>query len=279
MVTVGNHEYDHIGKRIEWSGAPAGGWHPSWGNLGDDSHGECGVPTAARFNGTGSAHPTVEGSNGVFWYSFEEGPVHVVVMSSEHDWTRSSRQYRWLAADLASVDRSATPWVILATHRMMYTTQTREQGDYNVSLVFRREVEPLLREHKVNLMLVGHQHSYERSCAAFDGKCVADGEQGTVHMVVGSAGASLEKGPFDPSLGEFSLKHVNDWGYIRLDANASRLRVEFVRTNAWHQAVSVEGDEEDAATGAAAVVEAGGASSRRMPPGSVWDEVEILPWV
>ena len=75
MVTVGNHEYDHVGMKAEGSGAPAGGWHPLWGNLHDDSHGECGVPVSARFNGTGSAHPTVEGSNGVFWYSFEEGLV------------------------------------------------------------------------------------------------------------------------------------------------------------------------------------------------------------
>ena len=85
MVTVGNHEYDHVGLHPEPSGAQPGGWHPHgqepvpWGNLGDDSKGECGVPTWARFNGTG-------GGNGVFWYSFDEGGVHVVVMSSEHDW-------------------------------------------------------------------------------------------------------------------------------------------------------------------------------------------------
>ena len=280
MVTVGNHEYDHVGMKAEGSGAPAGGWHPLWGNLHDDSHGECGVPVSARFNGTGSAHPTVEGSNGVFWYSFEEGLVH---MRSEHDWTRGSPQYAWLARDLASVDRAATPWVVLATHRMMYTTQTREQGDYNVSLVFRREVEPLLRQYKVNLMLVGHQHSYERSCAAYAGKCVGAGEHGTVHMVVGSAGASLERGTFDPSLGEFSLKHVNDWGYVRLDANEERIKVQFVRTRAWHQ----EGDEDDederavpTSSQAAAVDGVGGVrEGKRMPPGSVWDEVDILPWV
>ena len=274
MVTVGNHEYDHIGKRLEGSGAPPGGWHPSWGNLGDDSSGECGVPTAARFNGTGSARLSAADppSNGVFWYSFEEGPVHVAVLSSEHNWTVGSRQYEWLAADLASVDRTATPWVLLATHRMLYTTQTLEVADYNVSRVFRREVEPLLRRYKVNLVLVGHQHSYERSCAAYGGECVGDGAHGTVHLTVGSAGASLEKGPFDPHLGNFSLRHVNDWGYVRLDANASRLKVQFVRTRAWQ-------DGEGGGDVEAAVVGSSGAVGKRMPPGSVWDEVEILPWV
>ena len=46
MVTVGNHEYDHVGLRPDPSGAPAGGWHPHdttpggvpWGNLGPANH-------------------------------------------------------------------------------------------------------------------------------------------------------------------------------------------------------------------------------------------------
>ena len=53
-----------------------------------------------------------------------------------------------------------------------YTTQLLEGSDYNVSLGFRDHVEPLLRAGKVNLMLVGHQHSYERSCPVYNGSCV-----------------------------------------------------------------------------------------------------------
>jgi len=262
MVTVGNHEYDHAGLHPEPSGAPPGGWHPSgtspvpWGNLGDDSRGECGVPVWARFNGTGSANPAVDvdpvsSANGVYWYSFNEGPVHVVVLSSEHDWRRTSRQYAWLAADLGAVNRSSTPWIMLATHRMMYETETGCDGDFALSLAFREEVEPLLHASRVNLMMVGHQHSYERSCAAFQGECVADGVSGTVHMVVGSAGAKVQTGSFSRNNTKFSLKHANTYGYIRLDANVARLRVEFVRTNA-HDGIQ---------------------------PGEVWDSVELPPWV
>ena len=59
-------------------------------------------------------------------YSFDEGGVHAVVLSSEHDWRNGSRQYTWLENDLKAVDRSNTPWIVLATHRMMYTTQLNE---------------------------------------------------------------------------------------------------------------------------------------------------------
>eukprot|EP00116_Pleurobrachia_bachei_P002651 sb/3462913/ len=50
MVGVGNHEYDHIqGGENDPSGAEGQGFHPDWGNLGDDGHGECGVPTVHRY--------------------------------------------------------------------------------------------------------------------------------------------------------------------------------------------------------------------------------------
>merc|ERR1712080_522880 len=50
QVTIGNHEYDHTGTGgKDPSGAPPPGFHPTWGDYGDDSYGECGVPTNARF--------------------------------------------------------------------------------------------------------------------------------------------------------------------------------------------------------------------------------------
>ena len=49
MVGVGNHEYDHVqGGEKDPSGAEGQGYHPDWGNWGDDGHGECGVPTVHR---------------------------------------------------------------------------------------------------------------------------------------------------------------------------------------------------------------------------------------
>ena len=41
-----------------------------------------------------------------------------------------------------------------------YTTQLQEEGDYIVSVHMRAAFEDLLYENQVNLMLVGHQHSY-----------------------------------------------------------------------------------------------------------------------
>lgn len=237
MVSIGNHEYDHLnGGSHDPSGAAGNGFHPKWGNMGSDSSGECGVPVYNRFT-------SPDNGLGIFWYSFSVGPVHVIQMSSEHDWTRGSKQYTWMEADLAGLNRTETPWVILTSHRMMYTTQLQEWGDYNVSQYMKIEMDDLINQYAVNLMLVGHQHSYERSCPVYKQECVPDGKA-PVHIIVGSAGAGLETGGFSSALGNWSVSHTEQWGYCRVTATDQELIVQFV-LNA---------------------------------DGSVYDEVTLTPW-
>lgn len=237
MVSVGNHEYDHLmGGENDPSHAPGNGWHPIWGNMGDDSSGECGVPTFYRFT-------SPQNGNGIFWYSFNYGSVHVIQMSSEHDWTRGSEQYNWIKQDLAAVNRTETPWVVVTSHRMMYTTQLKEDADYIVSEFFKAEFDDLLYENQVNLFLCGHQHSYERSCPVYNRTC-QENFNGTVHIIVGSAGAGLEQGGFSSKLGDWSLVQISDWGYCRVVATQETLHVEFVLNRS----------------------------------GEIYDEVDIYPW-
>ena len=56
-------------------------------------------------------------------YSYDYGSVHFIMMSTEHDMGNGSKQYSWLEKDLQNVDRTKTPWVILAGHRPMYTSE------------------------------------------------------------------------------------------------------------------------------------------------------------
>ena len=49
------------------------------------------APSNGRANSSGS----------LAWYSFDSGPIHVVQMSSEHDWLKGSEQHTWLDQDLA----------------------------------------------------------------------------------------------------------------------------------------------------------------------------------
>ncbi|KAG7387835.1 hypothetical protein PHYPSEUDO_013606 [Phytophthora pseudosyringae] len=224
MVGIGNHEYDYnTGGKHDLSGGmlPYGGsFNPSWGNFGIDSAGECGVPMHHRW------HAPKTG-NWIYWYSFNYGGIHVIQMSTEHNWTRGSEQYEWLQHDLEQVDRNVTPWVVLTAHRMMYTTQMNIESDMKVSYKFQEEVEDLIYKHRVNLMMVGHEHAYERSCPLYRKECVADGK-GTVHVVVGSAGYPLGTEDFSPKYGKWSLRHVNDYGYLRIASGPEDMSVQFV---------------------------------------------------
>ena len=98
---------------------------------------------------------------GIFWYSFDYATVHVIMLSSEHDLTPDSAQYRWFEKDLAQIDRKAHPWVVVTTHRPAYCSQSEIQ-DYAVATHIADQIDGLLMKWKVNLFLAGHYHSYPR---------------------------------------------------------------------------------------------------------------------
>ena len=218
MVGIGNHEQEHVvGGEKDPSHAPGNGFHPSWGNYGHDSGGECGVPVYNRFH-------MPENGNQPWWYSFEYGLVHFTVLSTEHDFTVGSRQHTWLVDDLKSVDRSRTPWLIVIQHRPMYSSQ-RMLPDFEVTTRLRVALEDLLHVNKVDLVITGHHHLYERSCSVYRQLCM---EGGTTHIVIGGAGFDLEY----PGVWDFGwCKHnESNHGFGRVSVvDRDSLLWEFVR--------------------------------------------------
>lgn len=101
MFGEGNHETD-------WTFAP--GTDPttrSWWNV-TDSGGECdqAMSHLLPFGGAGTANAP--------WYSQSVGMIRLLSLSSEHDFSVNSPQWIWLQTELADVNRSVTPWVIVA---------------------------------------------------------------------------------------------------------------------------------------------------------------------
>ena len=225
MIAVGNHEYDHTvggssGK--DPSGVDTdSGFMPIWGNFGDDSGGECGVPTAMRFQ-----MPNSTASNGVFWYSYDVGLLHTTVISSEHDLSLGSVQYEWLKNDLESVDRTLTPWLVLESHRPLYEGEAVWPNNA-VGIAMRYEIEDLLYDTGVDLVLSGHYHAYHRTCdGLYRNQCDSGGP---MHITVGTAGAALDAALlFDNSWTESFIEQV--FGYSRVTVqNRTHLLFEFVK--------------------------------------------------
>jgi len=185
-VSIGNHEFAFLG--LSGANDPSGvheQWAPSFSNVYNDGGGECGVPTTRRFK-------TPLNGNAVFWYSFEVGPVHVALISSEHDPSPDAPMGAWLEDDLMGVDRSVTPWLIVAAHRPLVMTQNYPPEEKMAAGLY-KIMEPLLIKAKVDLLLTGHIHSMQRSCAMFNYSCTKPGEHGVVHYMNG-AGACYGAG-------------------------------------------------------------------------------------
>lgn len=122
-------------------------------------------------------------SNAGFWYAYDVGALHIVVLSSEHDLHPGSPQMDWLTADLLQLKRAfrsapadqqqrqLRPWIVLCIHRPLYASLAWAADD-RVSAYLRRHLEPALARFRVDLVIAGHYHSYERSCPVLDGQCM-----------------------------------------------------------------------------------------------------------
>lgn len=100
------------------------------------------------------------GSDSNLYYSFNvASSVHVIMLGSYTDFESNSAQYKWLVADLAKVDRSVTPWLIVLFHAPWYNTNTAHQGEGES---MRKAMEALLYKARVDVIFVGHVHAYER---------------------------------------------------------------------------------------------------------------------
>jgi len=107
----------------------------------------------------------------------------------------------------------------------MYITQKGlGKGEYDIAEHMRINLEPLLVKYGVDLGLWGHIHSYQRTCSMIDYKC--DNEKGVMHVVVGTAGADLDHDGFENA--PWSVKNIDQWGYAKIEANATRLHWQFV---------------------------------------------------
>ena len=85
-------------------------------------------------------------------YGFDYGNVHVVMMSTEHDFTADSKQLQFLDDHLKKVNRDKTSWLIFTGHRPMYVDSPYTEGcaaDQPVASLLRKHVELALAEGNI----------------------------------------------------------------------------------------------------------------------------------
>ena len=126
------------------------------------------------------------------FYSFEVGAMHVIVLSAFSDYSAASTQTFFLKSDLAKVNRTRTPWLLVGFHAPWYNANTQHFLQVDDMRV---EYEPLFLAARVNVVMVGHVHAFQRTkMIGASGLVVDDASgKGIVHWMVGMTGKSLYK--------------------------------------------------------------------------------------
>ncbi|KAG6547265.1 hypothetical protein Mapa_011201 [Marchantia paleacea] len=253
-VCIGNHEYD-------WPQQP---WKPDWASkiYGTDGGGECGVPYSVRFNMPGNStlpNSSTKIATRNLYYAHAVGVVHFLYISTETNFLPGSDQLAFIETNLKSVDRTKTPFVMVLGHRPMYTTSKDTKGGALRAKMI-EHIEPLLVRYNVSLVLWGHVHKYERTCAIQNYTCADPAESTTlpVHVVIGMGGQDYQV-PWEPRpqypdspvfpQKEWSLFRSSEFGYVRLHATRSVLTLKYVGNHDGqiHDVlkISLEGEEDD----------------------------------
>ncbi|WP_435354182.1 metallophosphoesterase [Emticicia sp. SJ17W-69] len=168
-------------------------------------------------------------SNTKAYYSYNYGNIHFISLDSYgldegkyRFYQPASTQYQWLMKDLAS---NTSLWTIIFFHHPPYTKRSHDSNAEEELRLTRENLVPIFDKYKVDLVLSGHSHVYERSflikghtghSMTFDPRIhvvqnvngkydknigsrpIINKDEGTVYCVVGSAGRLDWNGDTEP---------------------------------------------------------------------------------
>ncbi|KAL4784205.1 Metallo-dependent phosphatase-like protein [Aspergillus varians] len=180
-----------------------------------------------------------------FWYSFEYGMAHIVMINTETDFDgapdgqdgsagldggpfgATHQQLQFLEADLASVDRKVTPWLIVAGHRPWYTTGS-------ACTTCATAFEGLMYKYGVDLGVFGHEHNSQRFLPVFNGTADPKGlkdPKAPMYIVSGAAGniEGLDAIDTKPSFMEFGNDKDHAYANIKF-LDKHNLQVDFINS-------------------------------------------------
>ncbi|MCM2358192.1 MAG: metallophosphoesterase family protein, partial [Geobacteraceae bacterium] len=136
-----------------------------------------------------------------YYWSFDYGPVHFVVIDNYASFTSGSAQYNWLVNDLASTTK---PWKIILEHDPAWGAGTHSN---NTSI--QSALHPLFKQYGIDLIINGHNHNYARALV-----------EGKNYITTGGGGASLYTP--DPSYPNI-VKVDKSYHHTEIDINGSTL--------------------------------------------------------
>ncbi|KAL3656816.1 hypothetical protein V7S43_018273 [Phytophthora oleae] len=187
-------------------------------------------------------------------------PIHFTSMSAESDYPNAPTnaytlthkngnfgdQVGWMEAELekANANRDNVPWIIVGMHRLIY--DVGGCGDDGIptedNLYLQEAFEALFLKYKVDVVVVGHRHYYERQLPIANSSAIMDGvsddyklydnPQAPVHILTGAAGnvENLRAAPNGtaPWNAAYDYSH---FGFSTLEANRTVLSWKYLASS------------------------------------------------
>lgn len=141
------------------------------------------------------------------------------------------QQLDFLEADLASVDRSVTPWVIAAGHRPWYSTGGADNQCFACQAAF----ETTFYKYGVDLALFGHVHNSQRFDPIYKNMSDPNGlndPKFPMYLVAGGAGNIEGLSPVGSPLKGNQFAYADEQSFARLSFMSKKeLGVTFFRSS------------------------------------------------
>ncbi len=150
------------------------------------------------------------------YYSFDFGTAHVAVLDSNRSTSPGSAQHLFLDQDLGA---STALWKFVAFHHSIYSS-----GNHGSDLQIRANLVPLFDKHGVDVVLMGHDHHYERTLPLRADLVVEPG-LGTAYITTGGGGAEL----YPVGANTFTAYAESAFHYTRVAVDGGTLLAQMIR--------------------------------------------------
>ena len=156
------------------------------------------------------------------YYSFDWGNAHFVSLDSNMPLANAvngtGQMLQWLESDLQKTQQA---WKVVFFHHSAYPTANHEDDD--ISALVRNRLIPILDKYSIDLVLNGHEHSYQHT-QAFRGGVGVEDRFGAVYVITGGGGAALH--PVFPR--PFLVFAKSAHHYMRVDVQDAQMTLRAI---------------------------------------------------
>jgi hypothetical protein len=143
-----------------------------------------------------------------FFFSFDYGDIHFLILNTEITCKKGSLQYEFAQKDLKSTKK---PWKIVAFHKPAYCS-----GGHGESEEMIKVTKEIFEPNKVDIVLTGHTHFYQRNYV-----------KGIYHLVLAGGGAPL----YSPGKDAYVQKTSRSFNYGIFDYKPGNLKMHVYDDN------------------------------------------------